>query len=743
MLDITNVLNQKAVLDQASIDKLRLALKASSIAIWEWDIPNDKVTWFSDNHPLPGLNSATFEGTSASFLAHLHPESRKLAASLMALNVIQQKYHQDLQILLPDHTTRWIALECQLICDEQGQALQMIGTTLDITERKRSEIALQHQNERERLVILITQRLRRSLNLKEILSTTVAEVRAFLQADRAIVYHFQPDWSSTVVVQSTIEPWPSIPKAMIRDAYLGERYAQFYQQGGITAIADIHTAGLDAHDVQTLALLQVQSVLILPISQENMLWGLLVVHQCAYSRQWESSDINLLRKLANQLAIAVQQSELHQQVQQLNNTLEQQVQERTVQLQQALEFEAVLRRITDKVRDSLNEAQILHTAVRELAFALRVENCNAALYDLDQRTSTIRYEHTTAAFELGERVLQMADFPEIYRPLLAGQTLEYCPLPFNLTQAKVTKLACPILVRSTLTQENEEILGDLWLTRSGALAFDAPEVRLVQQVANQCAIALRQARLYQAAQAQVKELERLNQLKDDFLSTVSHELRTPIASIKVATQLLEVILKPLGILEATSRAARYFQILKKESEREIRLVNDLLDLSRLDAGTEPLVLTSIDLMYWIPQIVKSFEERIHNQQQQLQLDIAPELPLLKTDFGYLERILTELLQNACKYTPVGETITVTANMTNKTVQLKVYNTGVEIPTEELDRIFDKFYRIPNNDPWRHGGTGLGLALVKRLTERIGATIEVKSSNNRTCFSVEIPVLQVS
>jgi signal transduction histidine kinase len=723
------------VLNQASIEKLKLALSATSIAIWEWDILNDEVTWFSSHQVLPGLDSAIFQGSYASFLAQIHTDQRQEAANLMAEAIAtQQKYHQDLQIVLPDHTSRWIALECQLICNPQGQAIQMIGTTLDITERKQAEIILQRQNERERLVILITQRLRRSLDLEEILNTTVAEVRAFLQADRAIVYRFQADWSSRVVVQSTAVPWLPIAEIAVRDSYLGKQYAQFYQQGGITAVANIHRAGLDAREIQNLISLKVQALLVLPISQGVRLWGLLVVHQCSYSRQWEPTDVNLLRKLANQLAVAVYQSELHQQVQQLNNTLEQQVQERTAQLQQALEFEAVLRRITDKVRDSLNEAQILNSVVQELATALQVDHCNAALYDLREKTSTIRYLSPPSA-EPGERVFQMAEFPEIYQALLAGQILEYCPLPGAAMRPRVIKLACPILVRSTLAQEHKEVLGDLWLTRSGELAFDAQEVRLVQQVVNQCAIALRQARLYQAAQAQVQELERLNQLKDDFLSTVSHELRTPLSSIKTAIQLLESILKPLGLLEATSKAARYFQILQKESEREIHLINDLLDLTRLDAGTEPLMLSSVDLTHWVPYIVESFEKQ--SQRQPIQLCIAPNLPPVITDCSDLERILSELLQNACKYTPIDEAIIVTVNATEQAAQLSVCNTGVEIPAVEQERIFDKFYRIPNNDPWKHGGTGLGLALVKRLIEHIGATITVKSAQNHTCFTVEV------
>nr|WP_277874846.1 histidine kinase dimerization/phospho-acceptor domain-containing protein [Leptolyngbya sp. FACHB-16] len=116
------------------------------------------------------------------------------------------------------------------------------------------------------------------------------------------------------------------------------------------------------------------------------------------------------------------------------------------------------------------------------------------------------------------------------------------PNPIRPVAKRLTTLACPII-------NDHSVIGDLWLYKAGEQCFEELEIRLVQQVANQCAIAVRQARLYQAAQLQVEELGRLNQLKDDFLSTVSHELRTPISNIKMATHMLEFILKPLGLLD--------------------------------------------------------------------------------------------------------------------------------------------------------------------------------------------------
>ncbi|MEB3337302.1 MAG: ATP-binding protein, partial [Leptolyngbyaceae bacterium] len=262
------------------------------------------------------------------------------------------------------------------------------------------------------------------------------------------------------------------------------------------------------------------------------------------------------------------------------------------------------------------------------------------------------------------------------------------------------------------------------------------EIRLVQQVANHCAIALRQSRLYQAAQKQVEELERLNHLKDDFLSTVSHELRTPMSSIKLAIQMLEVNLDMLGTLTNQPKITNYLRILKTECQREISLINDLLDLARLDVKTEALTLSPMDLQLLIPQIVEPFLERTYTQQQCLEIRVPDHLPTLVTDAFYLERILVELLNNACKYTPSGETIILSVQAGENELEIQVSNSGVEISAEEQDRIFDKFYRIANNDPWKFGGTGLGLALVKKLAEGLGATVQVQSGQGKTTFALK-------
>ena len=274
------------------------------------------------------------------------------------------------------------------------------------------------------------------------------------------------------------------------------------------------------------------------------------------------------------------------------------------------------------------------------------------------------------------------------------------------------------------------------------------EVRIVKQVANQCAIAIRQARLYQEAQMQVVKLEQLNQLKDDFLNTVSHELRTPpVTSMRMAIQMLGVSLNQHQDLavelkkpaKKQSRIARYYQILQQECDREIRLIDDLLSLQRLEESWGNWECHCICLQSVLLQIIATFEERARERRQILTLDIASNLADFSTDLAAFERIISELVDNAHKYTPEGHSIRLSVTGTSEILEIVVTNTGVEIPATSIDRIFDKFYRVPSADPWKQGGTGLGLALVKRLIEHLQGTISVRSDKNSTEFKVNLPI----
>lgn len=184
------------------------------------------------------------------------------------------------------------------------------------------EQRVQYQSEYERIVATVTQRIRQSLDLEEILQTTAFEVRQLFDVDRVVIYRFEPDWSGMVAVESLAPGCMSILGFHVMDTCFQSTRAAYYQQGNAKAIADIENAGLSACHVELLRSLQIRANLIVPILQQERLWGLLIAHQCRSTRQWQQSEINLFYQLACQAAIAIQQSQLYQQLQKANQELQ-------------------------------------------------------------------------------------------------------------------------------------------------------------------------------------------------------------------------------------------------------------------------------------------------------------------------------------------------------------------------------------------------------------------------------------
>jgi len=248
---------------------------------------------------------------------------------------------------------------------------------------------------------------------------------------------------------------------------------------------------------------------------------------------------------------------------------------------------------------------------------------------------------------------------------------------------------------------------------------------------------------------QVQELQRLDRLKNDFLSTVSHELRTPLSNMKMAICLLSSVLLPAQGAPRSpdpAKISQYLKVLENECEREIRLVEDLLELQQLEMlkGLRPANANGsqrpcwLELQEWLPQIAEPFAQEAHSRHQRFSLGIPSELPAIFTLPGVLKSVLAELLKNACKFTPAGHLISLQATCHSDHLDIQVLNTGVTIPQEEQKRVFEKFYRVPSADPWRQGGTGLGLALVRQRVSLLQGSIHLNSEANHTCFTLRLP-----
>jgi PAS domain S-box-containing protein len=222
---------------------------------------------------------------------------------------------------------------------------------LEVTRRQRAEVTLRQQTERERLVNQIAQHIRESLELEEVLTTTVAEVREFLQADRVLIYRLWQDGTGSAITETVLPEYTKILGETFPEEVFPREYHQAYSLGKTRAIANVEQADVESCLANFVQQFGVKAKLVVPILQENRqadkqrdrktpastsdLWGLLIAHQCDRTRVWESWEIELMKQLATQVAIAIQQSELYKQLQKLNAELEHRVEQRTQELAEA------------------------------------------------------------------------------------------------------------------------------------------------------------------------------------------------------------------------------------------------------------------------------------------------------------------------------------------------------------------------------------------------------------------------
>lgn len=225
---------------------------------------------------------------------------------------------------------RWFRCRDQVFArTTEGRPKQIFGTAQDITEYKRAEAALRQQKERELLMATITQHIRQSLDLDEVLGTTVTEVRQFLQADRVTIVRFQPPTGNAcatpatgaVMVESVAPNCRPMLGETLQNFCFDEFFLEAYKHPGIRPISDVSAADLPPHQIDLLAQFDVKAYLVVPLVQGEELWGMLMANQCS-PRQWMQLEVELLSSLAAQLAIAIVQAELYEQLQAANQQLE-------------------------------------------------------------------------------------------------------------------------------------------------------------------------------------------------------------------------------------------------------------------------------------------------------------------------------------------------------------------------------------------------------------------------------------
>ncbi len=231
----------------------------------------------------------------------------------------------------------------------------------------------------------------------------------------------------------------------------------------------------------------------------------------------------------------------------------------------------------------------------------------------------------------------------------------------------------------------------------------------------------------------VTERRKLERMRTEFVANVSHELRTPLTSIN---GFLETLLD--GAIDDPVTARRFLEIMNAESNRLSRLVDDLLQLSKLEYRRANVNKHPVDLVDIIRNTVEMFKNRAEEKDLEMTTEI-PNLPRVPGDEGFLTQVMVNLVDNAIKYTPSGGKINVGASFNDKEILVSVRDTGMGIPEESLSRVFERFYRVDKARSRDVGGTGLGLSIAKHIVEAHGGKIWVESHPEGSSFRFTLPL----
>lgn len=238
-----------------------------------------------------------------------------------------------------------------------------------------------------------------------------------------------------------------------------------------------------------------------------------------------------------------------------------------------------------------------------------------------------------------------------------------------------------------------------------------------------------------------RELEQASLAKTQILSTATHELKTPLTSIVGYVDRMMLQQDTVGILN--EKQTRYMATVQRNAHRLKVLVDDLLDISRIEAGTLELKLGDVAVRAEVEEIIQSLQNQVREKQTKVVLRVPADLGTVKADRVRFSQVITNLLSNAIKYSPAGATVTLTAQETADSINLAVSDTGMGISAANQARLFTKFFRVDNSTTRQESGTGLGLYITKHLVEAHGGSIRVESAEGKgATFAISWPKTSV-
>ncbi len=564
---VTDITDRKQAEQQLQnlTDRLKIALNSGAIGCWEWEIVNETATWDERMYELYGIP----QGTTVLFdtwANSLHPDDREAVVTLIQETIAgKTEYDMEYRVIHSDDSIHFLKGYGVVVRDSQGIPQRIIGVNFEITEQKQAEQTIRQQIQKETLLRQITQHMRETLDLQTIFDTACQEIRQFIHSDRVGIFKFYAESGfddGEFVAESVKEGLSSVLAIQIHDHCFGADYAQRYTEGHFQVINDVLQSDLQDCHKAILSQFEIRANLVIPLLCGENLWGLLCIHTCAAPRIWQPDEIDLIQQIAGQLAIAIQQADLFEQLQK---------------------------------------------------------------------------------------------------------------------------------EKQKLIQSN-------------------------------------------------KDLARATRLKDEFLANMSHELRTPLTAILGMSEALQE--NTFGDINPSQEKA--IKLIEKSGDHLLSLINDILDLSKIEAGKLELELSSISVQTLCENSTMFVKQMAFTKNINLQTQIAENIDQIRVDEFRIRQSLINLLSNAIKFTPAGGNVILSVELEETEILFSVTDTGIGISSTDLDKLFQPFIQIDSSLNRQYAGTGLGLVLVERIITKHGGRVSVTSRvGEGSCFTLRLPYVPSS
>ncbi|MEO0967574.1 MAG: ATP-binding protein, partial [Cyanobacteria bacterium J06639_18] len=628
----------------------------------------------------------------------------------------------------------------------------------------------------------IFSRIRQSLNLQTVLDSTATEVRCLLQIDRVKIYKFDKEGNGQVVAESINgDRLPSLKGLYFSAGDIPPQSRELFIKAKVRSIVNLEEQQMrllepnrlpststeeltieqvskeplkkllqrpvDPCHVEYLNLMGVKSTLVLPILKERELWGLLIAHH-ARAKNFSQFELQIMQMITEQLEIAIVQASLMENLQ-ANAKREKVISDITAKIYSSLDIEKILGKVLNEVvREIKASGGILlltQTIGNEIFFIS---------YGSTVQVSFQEWLNLFQSLEINNQpkiILDIYQNKEFKKLISAFQNTKIRSILVVKLQSHQENLGYLAVFRSEIDteklwagynntdkrQQRPRESFEQWkeIKKGKAPQWTQREQRLLESLGNHFGIAILQESLYREKQQRLlveihnQELkkartvaENANRLKSEFLSSTSHELRTPIASKLTYLKLLKE-----GLYDNENELEEYIQAAHLSAENLVHIVNDILDIAKIEAGRMEVDLEPVRLQPLLEKQHSFFKaQTIHRN---LKLILESEVDIVWADENKLQQILTNLIANAFKFTKEGEIkLKVLRCMTSAKpeIQFSVSDTGIGIEPNKQSILFEAFVQADGSIRRRYGGMGLGLTICKNFVELMGGKIWLES-----------------